>query len=102
MKLNKAMSILPKYHVVYALEFKHHREEYDFRTDDPVACEEFLSELIERKVRIVGIRHDGVDIAEKQFTQMIRNAAGMVATRHICASLNEDYEAVHHRFGFAA
>lgn len=96
------MSILPKYHVVYSLEFKHHQENYDFYTDDPVACEEFLSELLERKVRIVGIKHDGADMAEKQFEQMIRNAGSMLATRHICASLNEDYEAVHHRFGFAA
>ena len=96
------MSILPKYHVVYALEFKHHQEEYDFRTDNPVACEEFLAELIEKKVRIVAICHDGVDLPEKQYTQMIRNAAGMVAARHICVSLGEDYEAVHHRFGFAA
>ncbi len=96
------MSILSKYHIVYSLEFRHQREEYDFRTDNPVACEEFLSELLEKGIRIVAVRHDGVDLPEKQFTQMIRNAAGMVATRHICASLDEDYEAVHHRFGFAA
>lgn len=95
------MSILPKYHVVYSLEFKHQPEEYDFRTDDPVACEEFLAKLLEKKVRIVAVRHDGVDLPEKQFTQMIRTAAGMVASRHICAALKEDYEAVHHRFGFA-
>lgn len=96
------MSLLPKYHVEYSVEFKHHQQKGDYRTDDPVACESFLADLIERKIGIHGILHDGVALPDKQFTQMIRAAAGMVAARHVCASLNEDYEAVHHRFGFAA
>ena len=96
------MSILPKYHVEYSLEFKHHQEKYDYRTDDSVACETFLADLIERKIRIVAIMHDGVAVSETQFVQLIKAAAGIVAARHICASLDEDYEAVHHRFGFAA
>ena len=71
-------------------------------TDDPVACEEFLEELLERGFAIRGVRHDGIDLPKTDFDRLIKNAAAMLASKHVCASLGIKPEEERFRFGFAA
>ena len=69
--------MIPKYHVEFAIEYGGHREAHarDFQTDDPVACEEFLLSLLERGLRIVAIRHEGVDLSQREFDALVKRAA---------------------------
>ena len=43
--------MLPKYTVEYTVELAKHAQRSHYGTDDPVACEEFLAELLERGIR---------------------------------------------------
>src|SRR5882672_2318079 len=40
--------MLPKYTVEYTTQFRRHTQPNHYSTDDPVACEEFVGELLER------------------------------------------------------
>ena len=40
--------MIPKYTVEYTAQFKKHAHPNHYTTDDPVACEEFVEELLER------------------------------------------------------
>ena len=71
-----------------------------FQTDDPVACEEFLRLLLERKVPIKAVKHEGLDLEGKQLDRMLKTAAGMMASSHLRASLGIDSEEERVRFGF--
>jgi hypothetical protein len=96
--------MLPKYTIEYAVEFARHRHApvTHFSTDDPVACEEFLAELLERGLRILGIKHEGLELSKTEFDRILKTAARMVAARRICASLGIKPEEERFRFGFAA
>lgn len=94
--------MIPKYTVEYSIRFRRHTPVYHFSTDDPVACEEFLEELLERGFRIADIKHEGVSLERAAFDRMVKNAASMLASRHICASLHINPEEERFRFGFAA
>lgn len=94
--------MIPKYHVEYALKFRNGLHTQDYRSDDPVACEEFISTLLEHGLKIKSIRHDGVEMTSTDFDRMIRNAANALAAKHVASSLDLDAEQVHFRFGFAA
>lgn len=94
--------MMPKYNIEYAIHFKRSPEVYHYRSDDPVACEEFLEELLERGYHITAIRHDGTDVSKPDFDKMIKTAAGMLAAKSICSSLGITREEEHYRFGFAA
>ena len=96
--------MIPKYHVEFAIEYGGHREAHarDFQTDDPVACEEFLLSLLERGLRIVAIRHEGVDMSQREFDALVKRAATALAARHVGKSLGLNAEQVHYRFGLAA
>ena len=74
---------------------------YQHYTDDPVTCQEFLTELLERGCRIKAIRHEGVALPKADFDRMIKTAGGMLASRSICAALGISPEEEHFRFGFA-
>ncbi len=93
--------MMPKYTIEYAMQFKRSPEVYHYRSDDPVACEEFLEELLERGYRITAIRHEGLDVSQPDFDKMIKIAAGMLAAKSICSSLGITKEEEHYRFGFA-
>ena len=82
------------------MPFRRSAETYHYRSDDPVACEEFLEELMERGYHIKAIRHEGLDVPRADFDKMIKTAAGMMAGKAICASLGLSTEEDHHRFGF--
>lgn len=94
--------MLPKYTIEYTAQFGRQSQNYHYSSDDPVACEEFLAELLERGFRIKIIRHEGLELAAADFDKMLRTAGGMLAAKHIRASLGLSAEEEHHRFGFTA
>ena len=94
--------MLAKYTIEYGAKFRRHSPTYSYHGDDPVACEEFLTELLERGFQIKAIRHEGVDLAQADFDKTVKKAAGMLAARSICASLGISAEEERYRFGFAA
>src|SRR6266516_3233652 len=93
--------MLPKYTVEYTTQFKKHAQTNHYSTDDPVACEEFVEELLERGFRIQAIKHEGLDLPKHDFDKMIKAAAGMLASKRICAALGIKPDEEHYRFGFA-
>ena len=99
-------TMIAKYNIEYAipLQGRDHRHEQTQHhlTDDPVICEAFLSELLERGITIKSVSHQGVALPKNEFDMMIKTAAGMLATRHICRSLGVDSAEAHHRFGSPA
>lgn len=94
--------MIAKYKIEYAVPFKRHEQGHHYLTDDPVAGEEFLTELLERGFKITSILHEGVALPRVDSDRMIKTAAGILATKHICRSLGIDTAEAHHRFGFPA
>lgn len=94
--------MIPKYTVEYQIQFRRHAQTSHYSTDDPVACEAFLVELLERGFQISAIKHDGMNLSKNDFDRMLKTAAGMLASKHLCASLDIKPEEEHFRFGFAA
>ena len=94
--------MIAKYKIEYGIKFHGHTQSHHYLTNDPVACEQFLSELLERGFQISGVYHEGVELPKHESDKMIKTAAGMLATRHLCASLGIDTIEAHHRFGSPA
>lgn len=94
--------MLPKYTVEYTTHFRRHTQPSHYSTDDPVACEEFLEELLERGFAVRAIKHEGVELSKPEFDRLVKTAAGMLASRHLCASLGIKAEEEKFRFGFTA
>ena len=94
--------MIPKYTIDYSAQLKKHAPINAYSSDDPVACEEFVEELLEHGFKIKAIKHEGVELPKQDFDKLIKTAAGMLASRHICASLGIKPEEEHYRFGFAA
>lgn len=94
--------MIPKYTIEYQIQFRRHAQTNHYSTDDPVACEQFLIELLERGFRIVEIKHEGIPLIRGEFDKMLRTAASMLASKHLCVSLGMKPEEEHFRFGFAA
>ena len=93
--------MLPKYSIEYTVSFRKQDFVHHLGTDDPVAAEELIEELLERGYKLRAIRHDGVELSRKDFDHLVKTAAGMLAARRICASLGIKPEEEHHRFGFS-
>ena len=94
--------MLAKYKIEYGIKFHGHTQKHHHLTDDPVAAEQFLCDLLERGFQIDGVSHEGAPLPRNESDRMIKTAAGMLATRHICASLGIDTVEAHHRFGSPA
>lgn len=94
--------MLAKYKVEYSVPFTRHAEHLHYLTNDPVACEEFLTELLEKKFKIRSVFHEGVELSRVDFDRMIKTAAGLLATKHICTALGIDSTEARHRFGSPA
>lgn len=94
--------MLAKYNVEYAVPFHRGEQSHHHLTNDPVACEEFLSELLERGLHIKSVSHEGVGLPAPEFDRLIKTAAGMMSARHICHSLGIDTVEARHRFGSPA
>jgi hypothetical protein len=94
--------MLPKYTVEYTTQFRKHAQVSHYSTDDPVSCGEFVEELLERQFPIRAIKHDGLDLSKHEFDRMVKNAASMLASKHLCTSLGIKPEEEKYRFGFTA
>ena len=94
--------MIPKYNVEYTVDLGRHAHTSHYTTDDPVACEQFLTELLERGHRIRGIHHEGVELPKVDSDKMIKTAASMLAAKRICIALAIKPEEEHYRFGFTA
>ena len=94
--------MIPKYQVQYGMKLGNRFQPQDYQSDDPVACEQFLIALLGHGLKIMAIRHEGVDLPKLEFDQMIKTAGAALAAKHIAHSLDLDTEQVHFRFGFAA
>ncbi len=94
--------MMPKYTIDYTTQFKKHAQPSHYSTDDPVACEEFVEELLARGIALHAIKHEGLDLPRKEFDRIVKTAAGMLASKHICASLRIKADEEKFRFGFAA
>lgn len=93
-----------KYSVEYSVRLRRHSmpEHHLYNTDDPVACEEFVQDLLENGMGIHAIKHDGADLPRPDFDRVVKIAASAIASKRICSSLNIKPEEEHHRFGFTA
>ncbi len=94
--------MIPKYNVEYTVDLGRHAQTSHYTTDDPVACEQFLVELLERGHRIRSIHHEGVELPKVDSDKMIKTAASMLAAKRICISLAIKPEEERYRFGFTA
>lgn len=93
--------MLPKYTVEYSTPFRKHAQTSHYSTDDPVACDEFVEELLDRGLIIQSIKHEGLDLPAKDFDRIVKTAAGALASKRICASLRLKPDETQFRFGFA-
>jgi hypothetical protein len=91
--------MLSKYHVEFAVPFQRHLSAQNYRTDDPVACEEFLVELLSLGYRITDILHEGTPLPASQLDGMLKTAALVLAANHLRTSLAIDEAETRHRFG---
>lgn len=94
--------MLPKYKVTYDIDQRGRMPASHFTTDDPVSCETFLTDLLDRKMHIREITHEGVALSPVQFDAMVRLAALQLASRHVCSSLRISTDDAHLRFGLPA
>jgi len=92
--------MLPKYTVEYSTRTRERAPVNHYGTDDPIACEEFLNQLLESGCRVHGIKHEGMDLPAIDFDRMLKTAAGMTAARRLCSSLGIKAEEEKYRFGF--
>ena len=94
--------MIAKYNIEFSLGHGGGVGPNHYQTDDPVACEEFLKMLLERKVRIVAVKHEGLAMEGKQLDRMLKTAAAMMVSDHLCACLGIDRGEEQFRFGFTA
>jgi hypothetical protein len=99
--MNGLQVMLPKYTIEYTIQFSKHAQTSHYSTDDPVSCEQFVEELLERGFPLRSIKHEGLDLPKHEFDHIVKTAAGMLASKHICASLGIKPEEERFRFGFA-
>ncbi len=94
--------MLPKYKIEFGVPFRNHVQRHHYTTDDPVACEDFLAQLLEKGFAVYDIMHEGESLHKKEFDRLIKAAANLLVSRHICTSLHITTEEERFRFGFAA
>lgn len=94
--------MLSKYHVSIYVPVRRELVPHEYRTDDPVACEEFLTEALERGYRIESIQHEGAPMPPEQRDRMLRLAACSVAAKRLERSLQIDEAEARHRFALPA
>ncbi len=93
--------MMPKYNVEYRVNFRSSSLPHHHSTDDPVALEEFLAELLERGYMIDKISHEGMPLGQKESDRLVKTAAHQITARLLCASLRIKPDEEHHRFGFS-
>ncbi len=58
--------------------------------------------MLERGFSIRTIKQEGVELPKHDFDRIVKTAAGMLASKHICVSLGIKPEEEKYRFGFVA
>lgn len=89
----------------YEIEYSSGRRDEQIRrhiSDDPITCENFLVELLEKGRKIHAIYHGGKPVSQGMFDRMVKSAAGMLAQNHVCKSIGCDSVEAHYRFGVPA
>ena len=94
--------MIPKYTVEYSSGFRRGSLANHYSTDDPVTCEEFVEHLLDQGYVLKSIKHEGVELERAEFDKLVHDAANMLVSRKICASLGIKAEEERFRFGFAA
>ena len=92
--------MLPKYTVEYSIRERDDAPLKHYGTDDPVACEEFLNELLDTGSRVHAIKHEGIELPPVDFDRMLKTAAGMAAAKRLCRCLGIKPDEERFRFGF--
>ena len=65
-------TLFAKYHVQFSIPLEHRRLVNDFRTDDPVECEEFIADLLLRGYKINSLVHDGAPLSRSEFDSAVK------------------------------
>jgi len=94
--------MLAKFDIDYIIHPHHNKRVDTHRTDDPVAAEDFLMNLLASGSRILAIKHEGVELDPVKSDRMLQVAAARLGTLMLSASLDLDTSDVKHRFGFPA
>lgn len=94
--------MLTKFAIDYVILPQHNKQVSTHFTDDPIAAEEFLMQLLLSAAQIKEIRHDGVVVSAHQYNRLLKTAAERIASSLLRTSLGIDSVAVKDRFGFAA
>jgi hypothetical protein len=96
--------MLTRYSIEYSTGFRRHHPSphQQFYTDDPLECEQFIQDLLERGMALHTIRHDGAELPRNEFDRLVKLAAAAGASHRICTSLGIKPDEERHRFGFAA
>ena len=94
--------MIANYSVEYGQLFRHQIQVSHFFTDDPISCEEFIAELLERGLQVRAIRHNGADLAQADFDRIVKIAASKMASDRICQALGIKTDEEHFRFGFSS
>ena len=94
--------MLTKYKVQYSIPFSHQDQPHEHLSNDSVACEQFLTDLLEHGFKIKAVLHEGIELPKVEFDNLIKTAAGMLASNHLCRTLGIDRVEAHHRFGCPA
>ncbi|HYY29083.1 MAG TPA: hypothetical protein VE860_14110 [Chthoniobacterales bacterium] len=90
--------MLAKYHVQFSIPLEHRRLVNDFRTDDPIECEEFVADLLLRGYKINSISHDGVPLSRSEFDSAVLLAAKTAIAKLLTTALDLDEAEMRHRF----
>ena len=96
--------MLKQYTVEYSFQFRKHSPplHHEFYSDDVVECENFIQDLLASGMGLHAIKRDGADVPKTEFDRIVKVAAGEVAAKLICTSLQIKPEEERFRFGFAA
>ena len=94
--------MIATYSVEYGQQFRHDVQVSHYFTDDPIVCEDFIAQLLDRGLQIRAIRHNGVDVARPEFDRLVKIAASKMASDRICRSLGIRIDEEHFRFGFSS
>ena len=90
--------MLTKYHVEFSVLLEHRRLLNDFRTDDPVELERFISDLLLRGYKINSVSHQGVPLPQHEFDSAVLLGAKTAMIKLLTGALDIDEAEMRHRF----
>ena len=91
--------MLAKYHVQFSIPLEHRGLANDFRADDPVELEGFISALLLGGYKINSISHQGVPLPQSEFDSAILLGAKTAMIKLLTTALDIDEAKMRHRYG---